>query len=276
MVISPASPRSIRQDSLLDGFEADPEKYDARTFYMANKGLVAPMYLFKVSLFLVLIQVFPAVVLSISRAPTRGASGFCEDEPTRYYIVVQLVILASAFSLMAIRLRGIDDGLFIKRELRLTAFAAVMGGLLWVLTQGVWLHETSGTFPTHMLVAVLAYAAVFSISTLWPLWASYQTAPAVQSGEIVTLRKLLAHSEGRQAFLGHLQSEFSVENLGTCANVKWVLVEFDRFHPFLFARSDVLHCVYLACVCAAVFKPGSILGRVRQTAPIFAVLHPHS
>merc|ERR1719273_954297 len=149
------------------------------------------------------------------------------DEVLVTIFVVYLVI----FFLLALSLRhsignvGFDN-FYIREELKITAYTAMLPVLPWWLFNKYWTETNLEIFPFSTFFLLVSLAFVFSVSTIWPLYRSiwspqaYEMFTTPEGEQLTSLKGVLDYAPARESFKNFLALEFSPENLGFYLDVE--------------------------------------------------------
>lgn len=132
--------------------------------------------------------------------------------------LAEMVFVASFYVYATFRFGKVADGFFLKRELALTAYIAVVVFPFWL---GISVGLGSSLFASMWLV--LAGMVFVSAVGLYPILKSYEiekqkstsysNSDSDGSDHAETFQKLLDGPESREEFRQHLKLEFAIENL---------------------------------------------------------------
>ena len=136
----------------------------------------------------------------------------------------------SVFCGFAWGLRGVTENFHIVSELRRTGTVGILSAIPWVIfTQVHYLQDNVNNlvFPFSTLCLIVAIAAAFTISTLFPLYYSIfeshlatRDFSTTSTGDLSSLRGIISSPAGFAAFREFLTKEFSVENILFYAEVE--------------------------------------------------------
>jgi len=195
------------------------KKKKSESFYITNRYLVSPPFLFKVFGSLSVILILPCGILTAfdpSLPTIRG--DHCVHGWGADVIIAYVVAYALAFVYFAFRLRQVVDGFKIKEELGFTGALLSACLIPWVVFNNYEATINNEIFPFSTFFLIIGMSIAFCASTVWPLYRSYFAPPAVDenghvSHDLTTLQGVLSDKAGLSSFKKFLTKEFSVENI---------------------------------------------------------------
>lgn len=243
--LTQARVRHYRDDGL------DPESFPVRYRAWSDLGYISRRLLVVSVLLLA-----PALVITLSRQNdiVDGTGDDCDKGWADAVIAVYVCIYVVIFSSLAWRLRQVVDGFFIKEELRISGIVALLAVGPWLLFNTLFESANEDIFPFSTAVVVVAVAAAFTTSTIWPLYRSiYHPAAAAQNLDVPeridNLRGLLSYPQGYESFKKFLATEFSVENLLFYSEVEYyrgLVAELPPSSPDLVKAAHQIYSKYTA------------------------------
>jgi len=167
----------------------------------------------------------PVVLVFVDADIRQGQGDECSRRAADWLMFSYAVLYLGVFLYVASKLKNVWDGFKIKEELFFTAVIALFTVLLWLFFNNATEEFNDNTFAISTFCLLVGVAAVWSVSTIWPLYRAMKKSlelpaeilnpellkeefePKPGETDADVLLRVLKNDKGRASFMQFLVSQ---------------------------------------------------------------------